>query len=169
MIEFYSQHISPSSPARAKLSVHLVAQAKSDVSTKQISELVKTLGLGGGSDSTAAADAAADLQARLSAASAAGNHDVEKEVESLKAYLLHDLKVAEDHIEAAAAAWRRLHEDHARINGVDGDPGAVPVSHNGTEPVVIEDVRDFKSRLAVTAGPMPVRELSEYEELDSKL
>jgi len=34
---------------------------------------------------------------------------------------------------------------------------------------VIDNVREFKSMLAVSAGPRPVRDLSEFEDLDSKL
>ncbi|KAJ8128750.1 hypothetical protein O1611_g4882 [Lasiodiplodia mahajangana] len=43
-----------------------------------------------------------------------------------------------------------------------------PVS-NGTQPVLITSVRDYKARMAVTAGPRSVHDLSEFEELDSKL
>jgi len=34
---------------------------------------------------------------------------------------------------------------------------------------VIGNVRDFKSMLAVSAGPQPVKDLSEFEDIDSKL
>jgi insulysin len=37
------------------------------------------------------------------------------------------------------------------------------------EPYLIENIRDFRSRLVVSAGPQPVKDLSEFEELDSKL
>jgi insulysin len=40
---------------------------------------------------------------------------------------------------------------------------------NGTTPFVIIDVRQFKSMLQVSAGPQPVKHISEFEELDSKL
>jgi insulysin len=43
-----------------------------------------------------------------------------------------------------------------------------PIS-NGTKPVLITSVRDFKARMAATAGPHAVHDLSEFEELDSKL
>jgi insulysin len=43
------------------------------------------------------------------------------------------------------------------------------VEGNGTETYVIDDVRAFKSKLAVTPGPQPVKDLSEFEETDSKL
>lgn len=44
-----------------------------------------------------------------------------------------------------------------------------PVEGNGTKPWAIDDVRAFKSKLGVTPGPQPVRDLSEFEETDSKL
>ncbi len=160
MIEFYDRYISPSSLARAKLSIHLVAQAKSDVSTGQISELVKALSL----DDEAARQAATDLQARLTAA----HHDETEELDGLSTYLLKDLKVAEDKIDAAVDTWKKLSKDH-RSNGVVGDLVKDAPSLNGTQPVVIDDVRDFKSSLPVTAGPRPMRDLSTYEDLESKL
>jgi len=40
---------------------------------------------------------------------------------------------------------------------------------NGTIPIVIEDVRAFKSQMTVSQGPQPVKLISEFEELDAKL
>jgi len=159
MIEFFDHYMHPASPHRAKLAIYFVAQAKSDVSTRQISELIKTLDLG----ADIAAQAAADLQARLSAA----GHDEEKEVQGLRDYLLHDLKVTEAKIDAAVESWRKLHAQNLGTNGVVKD--AKPPSSNGTSPFVIEDVRDFKASLTATVGPRPVKDLTEYEDLDSKL
>jgi len=47
-------------------------------------------------------------------------------------------------------------------------PPAKPES-NGTTPIVIEDVRAFKSQMTVSQGPQPVKLISEFEELDAKL
>lgn len=159
MIDFFNEYIHPKSPSRAKLAVYFVAQAKSDVSTQQISEVIAKLGL----DSKTSAKAATDLQARLSAA----DHDEDKEINGLKEYLLHDLKVTEDKIDAAAEAWRRLHAQNKQASDVVKD--AKPPSANGTIPHLIDDVRAFKAGLAATAGARPAKDLSEYEELDSKL
>ncbi len=159
MVDFFNHYVHPSSPRRAKLAVYLEAQSKSDVSTKQISELVAALDL----DSNTSAQAATDLQARLSAA----GHDEEKEVASLQDYLLHELKVAENKIDDAVGVWKKLHAQNLGVNGIVKD--AAPPSSNGTTPVVIYDVRSFKSSLTVSAGAKPPRDLSEYEELDSKL
>ena len=131
------------------------------MSTKQISELIKTLSL----DADASARAATDLQARLSAA----GHDEAKEVDGLRSYLLHDLKVAESKIEAAVATWKKLHADNgAKIEGVEDQ--AVPrPSANGREAVLIGDVRGYKAGQAVSTGAQPAKDLSAYEELDPKL
>jgi insulysin len=40
---------------------------------------------------------------------------------------------------------------------------------NGTTPYIITDVREFKSKMLVSAGPQPVKHVSEFEELDAKL
>ena len=46
---------------------------------------------------------------------------------------------------------------------------APKIEENGTTPLVITDVRRFKSMLQVSAGPQPVKYISEFEELDAKL
>lgn len=164
MVAFFDHYISPASPKRAKVSVWMVAQATSDVSTKQISELVKTLDL---SSTERESKAATDLQARLSAAG--HEHDEAKEAEDLKSYLLHDLKIAENKVDAAAEAWRKL-ASSSKTNGASGThEQADPPSLNGSKIVFIEDPRDFKSGLPVSAGARPVKELEEYEELEPKL
>lgn len=159
MIEFFNQYIHPNSPSRAKLAVYLEAQAKSDVSTKQITELIKTLDL----DSAAAARAATDLQARLSAA----GHDVDKEVAWLKEALLHDFKVPEGMVDAAAAEWKKIHAEHGPGSDVVKD--AEPPSSNGTRPVFIDDVQSFRASLPASTGARPLTDLAEFEELEAKL
>lgn len=160
MAEFFNKYINPASPDRAKVSVWMIAQATSDVSTKQISELVKSLEI---NPSEREAEAATDLQARLSAA----GHDEAKEIEGLRDYLLHNLKVSETKIDAAVESWKKLHT--AKTNGVVGRQDEDPPSLNGTKICFVKDIRDFKARLPVSAGARPVRDLTEYEELDPKL
>lgn len=129
------------------------------MSTRQISELVAALDL----DNNTAALAATDLQARLSAA----HHNEAQEMEKLQQYLLHDLKITESKIDAAVEAWKKLHDQNAGLNGVVKD-APIP-SSNGSTPVIIDDIRDYKAGLTVSAGARPVKDLSEYEELESKL
>jgi len=160
MIEYFAHYIDPKSPARSKLSVHLVAKAKSDVSTDQISKLIKTLSL----DDESSRQAATDLQAKLTKA----HHNEKEELEGMRSYLLHELQVDDEHIDAALEAWKKISKEH-RSNGTTEKIEKNAPSPNGTTPIYIQDVRDFKSGLAASVGPRPVKDLSEYEDLDSKL
>ena len=51
----------------------------------------------------------------------------------------------------------------------DGEVVSAEIQGNGTVPFIITDVREFKSKLQVSAGPQPVKHISEFEELDAKL
>jgi insulysin len=108
MIEFYNRFILPTSPARSKLAIHLVAQT--------------------------------------SAATPSGvTVAVEKGMEAL--------------------GLNNKTQDEG-----DGDEvSEAKVQGNGMTPYVITDVRQFKSMMQVSAGPQPVKNITEFEELDSKL
>jgi insulysin len=54
-------------------------------------------------------------------------------------------------------------------NGISSDSTATNGTAPSQQPYIIKDVREFRSRLPVSAGPQPVKDLSEFEELDSKL
>lgn len=60
-----------------------------------------------------------------------------------------------------------LNKDHK--DQEDGEAIEVKPEGNGTTPYVITDVREFKSKLQVSPGPQPIKHISEFEELDSKL
>ena len=46
----------------------------------------------------------------------------------------------------------------------DGEMVDVKTPPNGCKPFIITDVREFKSRLQVSAGPQPVRHIADFEE-----
>lgn len=104
MIEFYNHFILPTSPARSKLAVHLVAQGTAPEVASGVSDIVK------------------------------------KGMESL---------------------------------GINGEKNAETSKEvkidNGTTPFLIKDVRELRARLQISAGPQAVKDISEFEELDSKL
>jgi insulysin len=112
MISFYSHFIHPTSAARSKLAVHLIAQSTPSPETIEkpitaaIEKGMKVLGL---------------------------NKD------------------------------RQDQEDGEIIGEIKKKEG------NGTTPFIITDVREFKSKMQVSAGPQPVKHISEFEELDAKL
>jgi insulysin len=125
MLEFFLHNIALSSPARAKLAIHLHARGVSEVSTpieRTPTEVnIKEL-----------------------------NDTVEKSIDMLK-------------LESKPGGTT----NGVTANGVahsEIEPKAA-----ASEPYLIENIRDFRSRLVVSAGPLPVNDLSEFEELDSKL
>ncbi|CAK7263695.1 hypothetical protein SEPCBS119000_000613 [Sporothrix epigloea] len=174
MISFFNYYVHPASTTRAKLAVHLVAQATSDVTTKQITDLVKALGLNGDG---AATQAATDLQARLSAA----HHDEAKEAESLRDYLTTTLGVAGDKLDAAVEAWKQLSSYYRTANGkrasdqADIDKSAETAHRppqpagNGRSPVPIKDIREFRASMALTSGPRAITDIGEFMDVDAKL
>ncbi len=164
MVEFFNDFIHPKSPTRAKLSIHLVAQTKGDITTTQISDLVADLDL----SPDTAVQAAADLQARLTAA----HHDETKELESLTRYLRDDLGVDVDKIETAAKSWKEISKHHKASTDaaqIDGSERVAQKATNGTTPVFIKDIRDFRSGLSLTGGPRALTDISEFLDVDAKL
>jgi insulysin len=55
-------------------------------------------------------------------------------------------------------------------NGVEinGELASEPPS-NGSTRVIIQDVRNYKSGLVASAGARPIKDISEFEDTDSKL
>jgi insulysin len=115
MLEFFAHYIHPTSPVRAKLTVHMHAQGKSKTAK------------------AAAEQAAVKVGEKVTAAVEAGIEKLGLKDESQKV-------VAEG-------------EEKKEV----------------LELVVVEDVREYKSSLAVTPGPRPVKDLSVFEEIDAKL
>jgi insulysin len=70
------------------------------------------------------------------------------------------------------AVTSALEKDLQALGLKDTNKGeAAPVKEeiNRTTPYVITDVRDFRCKLQISAGPQAVKHISEFEELDSKL
>ncbi|CAK7218316.1 hypothetical protein SEUCBS140593_003506 [Sporothrix eucalyptigena] len=168
MIEFFRYYVHPESKTRAKLAVHLVAQATSDDTTKQLSDLVKALGL---NSDDVVTKATTDLKARLSAA----HNDEAKETEILKDYLTKTLSVVADKIDAAVESWKQLSKSHKAANGTAEKTGSEKSDKNGqktangTVPVKIENIREFRMGVALTCGPRAITDISEFLDVDAKL
>jgi insulysin len=139
MVEFYARYVEPKSPSRAKLSVHLVAQRQSDHASERIAALLGGLGL---EDKTAAA-----VQTVLSA-----DHGRALGTEGISA-ALQGLGVAEDKIATAVEALAKEH--------LIDDGQAVP--GNGTNPVMIKDVHEFKTGFQQVLNEEPFGNLSRFE------
>ena len=152
MLDFYNQYISAASPTRAKIAAYLYAQSCTETKAK-VAELLKGL----------------DLEQEISAKiqDVLLQRERRQDREFLKSYLIKDVKLPEDRADAIIEAAKTL-EAGLKVNGVaNGEDGAAAATTR--EPVLITDVRAFKSTLVASSGARPVKDMSEYEEIDSKL
>ena len=165
MLDFYMHHISPSSPHRAKLSVHLVAQSKPKEPTleeKKTQALTVLQTIANAEKTPVDTDA---LQKRLDAVTAA------KEIPSaVSAYLTDDLKQGKEEVA------RIVDEASAALGLADSGVGEVKAAEKvdiqeagAQEPVLITDVRAFKAGLFASQGVKPVKNLEDFMEDAAKL
>lgn len=149
MIEFFKTYISASSPTRAKIAIYLYAQSCAETKEKA-ADLLKGLKV--------ESEISTKIQTVLM------QHEKRRDTQGLKAYLAKDLKLSEDQVAAVIEAAKDL--ERPKVNGI---------AENGTdaetskEAVVITDVRAFRASLVASPGALPAKDMSEYEELDSKL
>ncbi|KAF1968682.1 LuxS/MPP-like metallohydrolase [Bimuria novae-zelandiae CBS 107.79] len=165
MISFYMRHISPSSPHRAKLSVHLTAQSKPkeptlDEKKTQALAVLQTIA----NEEHTPVDASA-LQKRLDGVTA--TQDI---LEAVAKYLTEDLKLGKEDVakvaDEAAAALGLAESGVGQMKAaekVDVQQGSAK------EPVLITDVRAFKAGLFASQGVKPVKNLEEFMEDAAKL
>lgn len=142
IVEFYQEFFSPRSNKRARISVHLHARGAGELDTKII-EILSKAGLQG-----------VPAETRQS-------------IDLLERHLEEKLNLPKNVTgsiiaEAKEAGLKRI--------ASDDHPGSIS---NGSTAVVsateITDLRRFKSGLMVSQGARPVKDLSEFEEVDAKL
>ncbi|KAG6014527.1 hypothetical protein E4U43_006434 [Claviceps pusilla] len=142
MVEFFKTYLSPSSSTRARISVHLKARGAGELDTKII-DLLKESGL----------------------------NDVPQEkrqsVDLLRDYLESKKLLAADKLEDVIEAMKKMGLSQPTTseatNGTTNGVSAVDAAQE------ITDVRCYKAGLVVSCGARPVKQISEFEELDAKL
>ncbi|KAF1942302.1 LuxS/MPP-like metallohydrolase [Clathrospora elynae] len=168
MVDFYAHYISTSSAQRAKLSVHLQAQAKAKEPSLDEKKTA----------------AVAALKIILTEHKITSNEEVfqtrikdvssgEAISESVASYLTEDLKLEKE------VADKVLDEAKAALGVADSGLPADPQSLDGTagvakvvdaaQPVLIEDVHAWKASMQISSGVRPVRNLEEFVEVAEKL
>lgn len=170
VVEFYKQFIDPQSPSRAKLSIHLNAQAGAHAtetgSHGQRSQLTSLL-----AKQLDVAGFAIDVD-RLGAAIEKSNvttDDKDKILSVFGTFLVSEMSLSE---EQAKPVLEKAELDlgvHAQELGIAN--GEQPTTNGTVKPAVtyITNVPEFKAHLPVSAGPTPVTDLSEFEDLEPKL
>ena len=154
IIEFFNKHLNPVSKARSKLSIHLLASGGLGPDEK-IDSLAVDLGLG---EADAHILKAGLVEARRRPGLKGLKNLLARELPSLTSLQLR--KILEVGHETASV----------HVNGTSKDDDAtVCASTERVHPVFIGDVRLYKAGLMVSAGARPVKDLSEFEEIDAKL
>ena len=188
IIEFFNYYIRPGSLTRAKLSVHMQARASTSDSLlsgsaeEQKSALVDLIEQFLGScEVTADRDS---LEQRFEDV-ATDPLEPDALMSALKEFLTVDVKLDDEKqasiIERGQVLMQQILPKTNTI-GKDASqvvPGDTPAEDETSQEssgeqfegliTIIDDVREFKAGLAVTAGARPVRPLSDFEELNAKL
>nr|OQO25547.1 hypothetical protein B0A51_06866 [Rachicladosporium sp. CCFEE 5018] len=189
ILAFFREYFLPTSPSRAKATVYLVAQASSpaaaittstssleekrDKLTSTLSQLLTQLGV--------SVDEKA-LAKQFESLKLDDGNAVPEIVKSVTTYLRDGAKMAEEQISAITTQGQAALGQILPSLGINttaetnGDAKGQEVVANGegkeegkSKTVIIEDVRAWKASLPVSQGATAVRELSEFEELGSKL
>jgi len=177
LIDFFTHYIHPTSPHRAKLAVHMIAQAspqavKATISDSEQIEKVMSL-LSKYLTSLGVAVDDEKLAKRFEHVDIAGG-DQAAMITAIGKYLAEDAHVSPEQSQLVIQQGKQLMGTILPSLGiaikpvVDGEqelPEAPPVKKT----TWIENVHGFKAGLEVSAGPGPVTDLSEYEEFEPKL
>lgn len=131
MLSFVDEFVSPSSPCRAKLAVHMHALGKSKASTEASTPVIELASI-------------EDVAKKMG-----------ESVATISTIVTDGVKQVEEEIRQVSLIGKNKNGTITDVNGVD--------------PIEINDVRQFKSSLAVTAGAVPVKDISNFEEHESKL
>jgi insulysin len=178
MVSFYNQYISPLSPERAKLSVHLLAQAapKTPSAEEQRADalsLAKSI-----LAENEVSQQVEKLSSRLNALvlDSSSNH-ADTLFETITSHVSEDLNLptetADKVISEAKAALGLAvvgpAGEQPDVLTEKADQNAVQKVGNGTTPVYIQDIVTWKAGLLLSKGVKPVKDLEEFVDGSSKL
>ncbi|KAI4173694.1 MAG: hypothetical protein LQ348_006508 [Seirophora lacunosa] len=174
MINFFNHYIHPTALSRAKLSVHMIAQSspKAIAGTMSAEEQKeKLISMLGKYLTSVGVEADADkLSKRFGLVDVAGG-DQAAIIDAISSYLQEDAGLPQESLTAVMEQGQQLLGTALPSLGIEVkvEEADLPPAPEMKPTTVIEDVFDYKSRLAVSEGPRPVRDLKEYEELEAKL
>lgn len=180
MLDFFKQYIDPTSPTRAKLSVHMTAQStpkavigsmtpseQKEKVTDTIAKYLTAMGVNVDAEK---------LTGRLEAVDILGG-DQAAIVEAIASYLEEDAEVSEEDASEVLVQGQQLLgtilpglgiEVKQSVDGVDGVE-ELPEVPTVKETTFIKDVRAYKASMKLTQGRRPVTSLSEFEDIEPKL
>jgi insulysin len=176
MLEFFDWYISPSSPNRSKISVHLLAQttpseiAAHSSPSERVEKLEELL-----VEFLEAQSLPVDedkLKARLKSVDLL-NGDVSSIASTIGKYLSEDAAVpasdVEEILEKGKPVLGSVLASVGIQTAVEPDDAAPAIKDALPPPTKIEDVAAFKRALQPSIGSLPVRDIKDFEELGAKL
>ena len=181
IIEFFDKHIDPSSPDRSKLSIHMLAKSSPEEQVKNMSpeeqreavaavlcQLFSSQGIEADSEKlTARLNGRNMSEDPTSVADAVAEHlDEDMSIPQPKAKPLVDqinvmIPTVLPQI-GIPAVKKTQNEPDGEVDGVVAQPPAQPVT-------LIEDVHSWKASMQLSSGAKPLRDLADFEDLESKL
>ncbi|KAL8640102.1 MAG: hypothetical protein Q9228_002938 [Teloschistes exilis] len=178
MIDFFNHYIHPTSPARAKLSVHMIAQsspkatAGQQLSTKEQEEKLIDL-LSKYLTSVGISADAEKLSNKFASVDVSGGEQ-KAIVSTISSYLHEDAKITPERVEAVVEMGKQLLGTVLPSLGIEvkvdvDEEDLPPAPPKVKETVFIEDAFEFKAGLSVGKGPRAVCDLREFEEAEAKL
>ena len=177
MLQFFHYYVHPLSPTRAKLSIHMIAQASpkavgGSMSGEEKSE--KVLALLGKFLTVTGVEADMEKLQHHFANVEVAKGNLKAIVGAVTTYL-KEIGIAEDKATQILEQGQQLLTTALPGLGIE----IQPVVEDGAEklppaPIVksttyITNVHDLKASLMATAGPTPMTDLSEFEDIESKL
>lgn len=178
LIEFFDYYIHPSSPTRAKLSIHMIAQATPKALAGNISETEqksKLIGLLGKYLTTMGINVEAEKFFQQFESTDIIGGDQNGIMKAVSSYLSYTQTPPDQSSEIVKQAQQLLAAVLPSLGieikpvadgGVEDLPQAPPPLKATT---YIENVHEYKAALSVSAGPIAVADLSEFEETEPKL
>ena len=181
LVEFFNYYIHPVSSTRAKLSIHMIAQsgiqsAAGSMSSGEQKEKV----LGSLKKYLTATGVAVDVEKltkRFATIDVAGG-DRAGITEAVGAYLQEDMAIPKEQSQQIISQGQSLLSTVLPSLGIETPPlvdgGEEKAEEFPEAPPVkvttfVENVHEYKAMLEVSAGPRPVTELSEFEDVEPKL
>jgi insulysin len=180
--DFYKHFIKPSSSHRSKVAIHLIAQSApseiaSSMTPEEQSQKVMTL-LAQYLNSAGIAVDHEQLGKRMANADIASG-DQDTLIEAVHTYLVEDAGIEASKAGAVIAEGQKLmattlpslgiSTNPKSLSGEDQDAPTLTSAQPMTPVTFIKDPHKFKAGLRVSAGALPVKDLSEFAETESKL
>ncbi|CAF9915700.1 MAG: Insulinase (Peptidase M16) [Heterodermia speciosa] len=177
MIRFCEYYINPTSRTRAKLSIHMIAQSSPKAVGGSMSDEEKTekvLSLLGKFLTATGVEADMEKLRRRSQAVNIAKGEQKAIVEVVSSYL-KECSVPEEQCSLIIEQGRQLLTTALPSLGIEVQPeveegaGVLPPAPEVKATTYVTNVQEFKASLMASAGPTPVTDLKEYEDIEPKL